>query len=464
MGCRNMRPLKKVVTAVVVLAAATLAMAQFSGAQAALSAGCQATSASYTNGSSTPFTNSGFAVPHGPFNPGEVVTINVTTASNISSGSIQFYDFSAGNVTVLNVPLSGPSISTYTIPTAIAGDQFYPGYGFVHGAGSWSIAVSVSCAAAPGSSSTIQQTASQTSMLNSNFAFNDMLDQVIINSSGSQFQPLSGGSNGMGMMFAPGQHVAPVADAPRALESDSPWRMFISGRYTAATGGLSGNQFNGIFGFSHRLGERSTFGLFGGYESFRYIDATPSTLSGNGETVGGFVAGQFNRLSLNAKAYTTFLGYNIVNGATTGTFTAQRFGTTVTAAYELASGATSFAPFIRGTGLLENQTAYTDSGGTAVAAANLSEGILAGGLRLSHTVAMSPGGNFTPFISVEGDYIAGNQILAGYSGTTGLSAKLNAGGSFVTAHGLSLGLDGGYSGIGASVGAWTAEATLTVPF
>ena len=458
-----MGQLKKVATAVVALAAATLAMAQFSGAQAALSAGCQATSASYIDNSVSGQTFSGFGVPHGPFNPGEVVTINVTAASNIISGSFVFNDFTAGNIAKITVPLSGPSTGTYTIPAALAGDSFYPIYGYTHGVGSYSLAVTVSCAAAPSaSSSTIQQTGSQFEMLNSNLALNDMLDQVIQNSSGAQFQSLSGGPNGMGVMVAPGQRVSPTADVP-SMVSDSPWRMFIAGRYNGATGGLSGNQFNGIFGVSHRMGATGSFGLFGDYESFSYSDATPSTLSGNGETVGAFAAGSFNRLKLDAKAYTTFMSYNILTGGNTGAFGAQRYAGTGTASYEVASGATSFAPFIRGTGLLENQAAYTDSGGIAVAAANLSEGVLASGIRLAHTAAMN-GGNLTPYVAVEGDYIFGNQILAGYTASTGLSGKVNAGATFVTAHGISLGIDGGYSGIGSSIGSWTAQATFSVPF
>jgi len=394
------------------------------------------------------------------FKAGDKITATTSVASSAITAGL--YDTNTGS---LLVPYTDPSF-TYTVTTTTASDVLSVRVPI--GEATFNITVTCTPATVPGTPSTgpgIQQTASQTSGQNSQSNINDILDQVIPGTQGNTFNPVSGNAGGMTMMVAPGQTVAPVADAPHSLQSDSAYRMFMAGRYTHASGAETGDQFNGVFGLSRRMGEHASLGLFGGYEGFSYTDATSSNLSGNGLSIGAFAAGTFReRLKLDARAYTTFMNYNIATGATTGAFAAQRFGTSVTASYELGSGPVSFAPFVRGSGLFEWQNAYTNSAATAVAAQNLAQGQIAHGIRLSRAMAMSNGSNFTPYLAGEADYIFGNTTLAGFTGTTGFSGKVSAGANLTTFKGLSFGLDASYGGIGSSINSQSVMGTLTVPF
>ncbi len=351
---------------------------------------------------------------------------------------------------------------TYVVTDATAGS-----FGMSFATGSQAFSFSWSCAHPVAPSSNIKSSGSQAEGQHSNFAINDMLDGIIGRSLGDAFQPFTANANGVAMMVAPGQQgqVSPVADVPYSQESDSPWRMWMAGRYTHASGDETGDQFNGLFGASYRLNDHSTLGLFGGYEGFDYNDDASAELSGNGLTVGSYAAGTFGpRLKLDARSYTTFMNYDIAIGGVTGDFTAQRLGTSLTASYELGNGATSFTPFVRGTGLMEWQSAYTDSAATAHAAESLAQGIIAPGFRLSHTIALSNGARFTPFIAGEADIIFGSTTLAGFDGTTGLSGKVSGGAQWLNANGMSLGLDTSYGGIGSTIQSLSVEGKLTIPF
>ena len=180
-----------------------------------------------------------------------------------------------------------------------------------------------------------------------------------------------------------------------------------------------------MFGTSYQIDAIKVVGLFGGYEGFNYTDATLAQLSGTGLTIGSFVAGTFNeKLKLDARAYTTFLNYTILNGATSGAFTAQRVALTTTAGYELGFGPLSVAPFMRGSALFEWQSAYTDSVATVHTAQYLAQGILAPGVKLSRMIGMSNGSTLTPFISAEANFIFGNTILPGFNGTQGIAGQI----------------------------------------
>ena len=329
-------------------------------------------------------------------------------------------------------------LNPYTYTVTVAGNYSIVAYGYP---------LTATCVSP--TKNNIQTSAAQTEGSNSQHVMNDMLDGIIDGSLNSSFQPISGNENGVQFMAAPDIKVQPTADAPHALESDSPWRMWMAGRYTHASGSETGNQFNGLFGTSYRLSDHSTLGLFGGYEGFNYTDAAPAQFSGNGYTIGGFAAGSFSeRLKLDARAYTTFLNYNIVSGGANGSTTATRFGSSVTASYDLLQGPTTLTSFLRGSGLFEWQSAYTDSLAAVHAAQNLSQGSLAPGLKLSHHAVLGNGDSFTPYAAAEANWIFGNTTLAGFSGTQGISGKVSAGAQWSNAHGTTLGLNASYGGIG----------------
>ena len=334
--------------------------------------------------------------------------------------------------------------------------------------------VTVVCATAlvippptPASTGNVLSTAGQASAGNSNTAINNMLGSVVDGTIGNTFNPFTASPNGMAMMVAPGQQgtVTPVADAPIAQQSASPWRMFAAGRYTHASGTETGDQINGLFGVSRRFGDAQAIGLFGGYESFSYTDAAPAQLSGSGGTFGAFLAGQITpRLTLDARGYGTLLNYNITQNGGTGSTSGQRFAGTVSASYELGNGPVSLKPFVRGTVLTETDAAYTDSLGNARAAQSFTQGIIAHGGKLSRSMALSNGATFTPYISGEGSYAFGNSVLAGFSSTSGFSGKASIGANLLTSNGVNFGIDASYGGIGSTINSQTLQGTLTIPF
>lgn len=326
--------------------------------------------------------------------------------------------------------------------------------------------VSWSCSH-PLSNGGIQQQGAQVEGQNSLAAINDILDGVIAASASSSFQAFSANENSVAVMVAPGQHaqVMPAADGPTLL-SESPWRMWMAGRYTHASGDEIGDQFNGLFGLSRGTGEASALGLFGGYESFNYTDSALSSLSGTGLSFGGFASGTFDeRLRLDARAYTSFMNYSVANpGGFNGAFTAQRLGTSVNASYEFGNGATSIAPFLRGSSLLEWQAAYTDTGAILHPAQTLAQVILAPGLKFAQRLDFGEGSSLTPYIAGEADIILGNANLPGFTGAQGVSGKLLAGAQWRNARGLSLGADASYGGLGATVQSQSIEGYLNIPF
>ena len=387
----------------------------------------------------------------GQFVAGDVVTMTVTGNAVGSLYAPHLHGY----------VLSALPAGTYTyIVTAETAGSFDPTYNH-----SYPPQYTVSWSCSHPSGSNLQQNGAQIQGQNSNFAINGILDGIISGSAGDSFQPFSANQNGAAVMVAPDLQITPTADVPNAYESESPWRMWMVGRYTRASGSETGSQFNGVFGTSYRFGNNSTLGLFGGYEVFDYTDAAPAQLDGNGLSVGGYVAGTFaDRLKLDARAYTTLMNYNIDLAGTTGEYAAQRLGTSLTASYELGSGATSFTPFVRGTGLFEWQDAYTDSLAATHPEQYLAQGIISPGMRISHVVQIPNGSTFTPYLAGEGDFTFGNTTLAGFSGSTGFSGKVSAGAQWQLDHGLSLGLDGSYGGIGSTIQSQSIQGTLTIPF
>lgn len=65
---------------------------------------------------------------------------------------------------------------------------------------------------------------------NSQINISDVLSQVVGGTQAPTFQSFTANGGGATVLVAPG--IAPVADAPYAQQSLSPWRMFMSGRYT----------------------------------------------------------------------------------------------------------------------------------------------------------------------------------------------------------------------------------------
>ncbi|MBG1232641.1 autotransporter outer membrane beta-barrel domain-containing protein [Aestuariivirga litoralis] len=120
-------------------------------------------------------------------------------------------------------------------------------------------------------------------------------------------------------------------------------------------------------------------------------------------------------------------------------------------------------PFVRGSGLFEWQAAYTDNAVVPHAAQSLGVGLISPGLRISHSWELGNGAVLTPYLAGEADYAFGNGVLAGFNDTQGLAGKVNAGLNWRGAHGLTLGVDGSYGGIGASIQSQSLQATITVP-
>ena len=208
-----------------------------------------------------------------------------------------------------------------------------------------------------------------------------------------------------------------------------------------------------------------------GYENFKYdVAALAGSLKGDGESIGAYFARRLgSTLKFDAMVGWTNLNYSATVGTAAGTFTGGRWvaSTGLTASYRF--GMYSFEPSAKVYALWENEKAWTDSLGTAMAARNFSAGRTALGAKTGRSFDGANGWAWTPSVGLYGDWrfqtdnalptgtVVGN-IATGWSGrvTAGLAGRA-PGGCVVS-------LEGEYGGVGANYKIWTGNARATMPF
>ena len=283
------------------------------------------------------------------------------------------------------------------------------------------------------------------------------------------FSPLSyaGGIN-----KAPNYNKAP----PRL---DREWSVWGDLRYTGwaindttgAGNDLKGNQFNVTAGVGRKLNVDTVVGVVVGYENFKYdVASLNGSLKGDGETIGGYFARRFaGNLRFDAALAWTNVNYNATSGTATGSFTGSRWlastGLTGTYKYNVYKIEPSAKVYM----LWENESAWTDSLGTAQASRNFSAGRTALGAKVGRSLETSNGWTVTPNAGFYGDwrFQSDSAIPTGTSVAnigTGWSVRVTGGLAAKAAGGCMVSLDGEYGGIGASYKIWTGSVRLTMPF
>jgi hypothetical protein len=219
---------------------------------------------------------------------------------------------------------------------------------------------------------------------------------------------------------------------------------------SAALNDLEGSQVNTYGGMSYRFSPSLVAGVFTGWETFDYADAGGATLDGDGFT-GGVYAGYRpgNGLRFDAQVGVAAISYHAASGPVTADFDAMRI-----VASGGISGVTELSGFVlepslRALGTWEEQDAYTDSAGTAVAARSFAFGKIAAGFKASRPVVLDGGTVITPSAGIFADYrFSSGDTSALDDALDGLSARATVGFTGQFNPNVTFGLDGEVTGIG----------------
>ena len=411
------------------------------------------------------FTSTTMRFFNASFNKGDRITL-------IVSGTPELQVYKSNNQVVMNVQAPGYYVYTVSDP---AGEAL----AFEANTNS-SLTVNANCIAGFFDVLNISQPAQSLAQQNTNalqflsaeieyrstsYAYNEILDDVIAHSQGNDARPITSNQNGA-TVFLDAPQTAQVVPTADAVSLKPEWQMWMGARGSALTSGtMTGGQAESLFGFTHRLGDNAVAGLFGGGETFNYADPVLGAFTGNGFSAGGYMAGKFaNGVRLDARAYGSVLNDNFSNNGVSGSTTAQRLTASISASDEFAAGDFKIEPFIRATGMLEWQGAFTDSSGAAQSGQNFTEAIVSPGVKIARAFSLQNGSVLNPHASLEADYaFASNQVF-GFANTQGLSGKVSAGLDWNSGKGTNVSLSASHYGIGSAVEVSTIQATVAIKF
>jgi len=258
---------------------------------------------------------------------------------------------------------------------------------------------------------------------------------------------------------------------PRVMREWNAW-MSVQGtgwQINDPAGTQKGSQINVTAGLGRKLTPDTLVGVVFGYENFKYdVPALVGNLTGNGETIGGYLAQRFGQLEFDAALAWSNMSYNATAGTATGSFNGSRWlFTTGLTGHQKFSDFT-IEPSAKLFVLWENQTAWTDSLGTAQAANNFSSGRTALGAKVARSFVMGRG-MLTPYAGLYGDwrFSSDNAQPAGAPVVgigKGWAARVTSGATYTCTNGVALALGGELGGLGANYTIWSGTARVAVPF
>lgn len=262
---------------------------------------------------------------------------------------------------------------------------------------------------------------------------------------------------------------------PRKSLIERQWSAWLDARGTGwqnhdANVGLNGNQVNVTGGVARKLTPDILVGVFTGYEHLKYnVAALDGNMKGSGGSVGSFLGW---RVTPNVR-YDVVLGYTRMSyspatGAAAGSFDGNRWvaATGLTGSYSVDSFIVE--PSANVYALWEQQSAWTDSLGTAQADRRFTAGRVSAGAKLIRPWR-SGDIKVTPYAGFYGDWRfssdnapPGGQPVVGIG--DGWSGRITSGVAFTGKAGVTVALGGEYGGIGAAYKVWTGNARATVQF
>jgi len=252
--------------------------------------------------------------------------------------------------------------------------------------------------------------------------------------------------------------------AARRSRGDKPeWNAWIKGDFTDYDGSaLNGSQANLVVGIDHQPDPDTVIGGLLSYDTSDFttnIGGTPGALKADGYTIGVYAGRRMgNGLLIDGMLGYSVLDYSVANGAITGAFDATRISIALGISSKMEMGGMTVEPNAKLIFARETQSAYTDSGPTAIA----KQTTTAGRLSLGPTVYLNPNdAGVAPWFSVNAEYdFSSTGILATGSPSFddqfslragfGVNVPLSRGGLSFAVNAGGLGNDN-YSSVGATI-------------
>lgn len=474
--------------------AAWLGAAASATAAPALSVGC-----AFVNAFGFPvvWTNQlgGSFSPTQPFNAGEVISVQASWTGGPSATGAVFHVTAKNLAVTQNVAATGVLATSYTLPA----DSTYIDVGIAFSptnVGRGNFTLTVSCQAAGAASGGTNRTdsarlaglvrglapaiAHMSARANIDLVFGN-IDALLVGADSPRANDTGFRLSSFGALAYAGQAAA-GGPAGRALEgaatrpvlaAEPPlWNVWAAGRYTGASGAWQGlgsaRGGNFVGGLDRRFGDRALFGLFAGYEEFRFWNGFDLAMRGTGPSVGPYLGVRITDvLTLNALAGYTSVGYRASAGLATAALHADRWTFAAGLTARLRLDEVRVEPQAKLQYLTERQNAYVDSLGTYQASAGFAAGRASLGARFVYLGFAGSGPRLTPWVGVYGDLGfgegRGGWLAASMPTGNGPSARTSAG-LDATFGPATLALSGEYGGIGAAWRTVSGRGTLRIGF
>lgn len=434
--------------------------------------------------------------PSQQFYAGETISVQATWTGGPAATSAKFHVNASGLNISQNVSASGSISSSYTLPANSSyidvGLEFLPS-----NVGRGSFSLTLTCQAQSAKDRTTNTDSARMAALVRNIApvianisaqaTSDMvlgnIDAVLGGGDTPQandrgFRVSSFGALAFAEQRAAARGATRALDAvvggdTRGLRLDPPqWNVWMAGRYTGASGAWpnlgSARGENIVGGIDRRIGRIALFGLFAGYEDFKFWNGFDARIRGYGPSVGPYAGLRLSEnLTFDALAVYTSVRYEAAAGLAAGALHADRFMFAAALTARIRIDDVRFDPQAKLQYLTERQASYTDTLGTYQHGSGFSAGRMSIGTKAAYLGLRAKSLPFTPWAGAYGDLTFGQQARA----WTPAISNLGNGFSLRTTAGVdadfgpaTLSMSGEYGGIGAAYRTASGRASIRIGF
>ena len=258
----------------------------------------------------------------------------------------------------------------------------------------------------------------------------------------------------------------------RTYETNSPWNVWIEGRYAAFDGSSDRSGQVGVLGVGgdYRVAENVILGLLAQFDWARdESGALASRVEGAGWMIGPYMSARIHDgIYLDLRAAWGQSSNDLAVDGTTGAFDTTRWLVKGALSGNWTQGAWRFTPAVELAYISESAGAFTDSADTLVPSEQVSLGRLQFGPEIGYRFGPAAGAFVEPFAAIKGVWDFDNPagpIVDGYAtGRSDFRGRLLGGLNVVTANGLSVRGLASWDGLGAEGhNAYTLQGTVRLP-